>query len=102
MKIPKDLGEFQHLQHRPRGIITGSGFKAQDTTVPIDGRFVPDDLLRERFAFFGEVKLTRDEVLPILEIVRLAEGWCNDTTTAREIGYYVDLLKSKLNVKVDN
>lgn len=44
-RVPKSIDEFKQVEW-------GNGFEA---------RAVPDDLLRERFAFAGEVKLTADE-----------------------------------------
>ena len=89
--VPKDLDDLKYhfdIYVRTEGdsCILRDGKTERDKRGRI-GRFVPDEMLRERFAFAGEVKLTREEVGRLMSI-----NSYNDLANAT-----VEIIKSKLS-----
>jgi len=99
VNVPKTIGDLNALDDmsevydddfQPR-------FSERPHSMGIKGRFVPDDLLRARFAFAGQkvvdenaVVLSREEAKGLLEILEDAGAWYKRATE------YYYLIKSKL------
>lgn len=91
MKIPKDFDDLTNC---------GSCAHPDDNNVTC----VPDDLLRERFAFAGEIKLTREEALDISQCLSVgAHSFSNNVQSQgfqnRRFDDAIKLLQSKLAEK---
>ncbi len=100
--IPKSLEDLKAL-HAQKGlrdqIYDGTEVIWTHSTHLADvihGRFVPDDMLRERFAFAGSVVLTIKEVLLLRDAAWKAHGnWDSVKSTSRDLEILLDKL-SKL------
>jgi len=99
-KVPKTIEEFCEVtQHQ--GVEKGRKIQhfwtegGHALTGKL-GRFITDDLLRERFAFAGEIKLTREEAESMVDCFLVAEANLTPSKFDRALVKAAALLNSKL------
>lgn len=80
--VPKSIDEWPSITDRPIGV---------------SSRIVPDNLLRERFAFAGEVKLTREEAEALLSCFKALEAYPITEENKWAANKYVRFMERKLS-----